>query len=113
MNIDAVMMESGDVRKLLSAASPDACLLYIYLKAGNDPAGAEEQLNMTPSRLTCAAATLRQLGLWMGDKVGLVMAGERPSYSERDVLEAGDLDGSRSSAFMVLIRLRRLSAPPQ
>lgn len=88
MNIDAVMMESGDVRKLLSAASPDACLLYIYLKAGNDPAGAEEQLNMTPSRLSCAAATLRQLGLWMGDKVGLVMAGERPSYSERDVENA-------------------------
>lgn len=88
MNIDSIRIESSDVRKLLSVASPDACLLYIYLKAGNDPAGAEEQLNMTPSRLSCASATLRQLGLWIGDKVGMAIAGERPSYSERDVENA-------------------------
>ena len=35
MNTEAVMIESGDVRRLLGAASGDACLLYIYLKAGN------------------------------------------------------------------------------
>ena len=94
MNTDTVMIESGDVRKLLGAASADACLLYIYLKAGNDPDGAEEALNMSPSRLSCAAATLRQLGLWSGEKAAPILAGERPSYSERDVLEASDYDSS-------------------
>ena len=94
MNTDAVMIESGDVRKLLSAASADACLLYIYLKAGNDPAMAEEALNISASRLSCSAATLRQLGLWTAEKNMPMMAGERPNYTERDVLEAGDLDGS-------------------
>ena len=43
---------------------------------------------MTPSRLSCAGATLRQLGLWLGDKTGVVMAGQRPSYTERDVENA-------------------------
>ena len=94
MNIDAVMMESADVRKLLGAASGDACLLYIYLKAGNDPADVEEKLNMSTSRLACAGATLRQLGLWTGEKHTPILAGERPSYSERDVLEASDTDSS-------------------
>ena len=88
MNIDSIRIESSDVRKLLSTPNPDACLLYIYLKAGNDPARAEEQLNMTASRLSCASATLRQMGLWIGDKVGMAIAGERPSYSERDVENA-------------------------
>ena len=94
MNTDAVMIESGDVRRLLGAASGDACLLYIFLKAGNDAAVAEEALGISASRLSCAAATLRQLGLWTGEKAVPLLAGERPNYSERDVLEAGDLDGS-------------------
>ena len=63
MNIESFQMERTDVRKLLSAGSADASLLYIYLQAGNDLAGAESDLNMTPSRISCAAATLRQLGL--------------------------------------------------
>ena len=94
MNTDTVMIESGDVRKLLGAASADACLLYIYLKAGNDPDGAEEALNMSATHLSCAAATLRQLGLWSGEKTAPILTGERPSYSERDVLEASDCDFS-------------------
>ena len=94
MNTEAVMIESGDVRRLLGAASADACLLYIFLKAGNDYEMAEEALGVSASRLSCAAATLRQLGLWTGEKSVPIMAGERPNYSERDVLEAGDLDGS-------------------
>ena len=94
MNTDAVMIESGDVRRLLGAASADACLLYIFLKAGNDFDLAEDALGVSASRLSCAAATLRQLGLWTGEKSVPIMAGERPNYSERDVLEAGDLDGS-------------------
>ena len=94
MNTESVMIESGDVRKLLSAASADACLLYIYLKAGNGPDRAEEAIGMSASRVSCAGATLRQLGLWTGDKTAPILAGERPSYSERDVLEASDYDTS-------------------
>ena len=94
MNTDAVMIENADVRKLLGAASADACLLYIFLKAGNDPDAAEEALNMSASRLSCAGATLRQLGLWTAEKHVPILAGERPSYSERDVLEASDRDTS-------------------
>ena len=94
MNTEAVMIESGDVRRLLSAASADACMLYIYLKAGNDPDLAEEALSLSASRLSCAMATLRQLGLWSAEKNAHIMAGERPNYSERDVLEAGDFDNS-------------------
>ena len=88
MNIESVTIESGDVRKLLGAASADACLLYIYLKSGNDPNLAEEALKMSATHLSCAAATLRQLGLWSGEKAAPMMAGERPSYSERDVEDA-------------------------
>ena len=94
MNTDAVMIESSEVRKLLGAASADACLLYIYLKSGNDLNQAEEILGITASRLSCAAATLRQLGLWSAEKAMPIMAGERPNYSERDVLAAGDTDNS-------------------
>ena len=94
MHTEPVVIESADVRKLLGAASADACLLYIYLKAGNDPAGAEEALGVSASRLSCAGATLRQLGLWTGDKTAPILAGERPSYSERDVLEASDTDNA-------------------
>ena len=35
MNIETLTIDSGDVRKLLSAASADAALIYIYLKSGN------------------------------------------------------------------------------
>ena len=94
MNTDAVMIESSEVRKLLGAASADACLLYIYLKSGNDPDQAEEILGISQSRMSCAAATLRQLGLWSAEKTAPIMAGERPNYSERDVLAAGDMDNS-------------------
>ena len=94
MNTEAVMIESSEVRKLLGAASADACMLYIFLKSGNDLNQAEEILGLSASRLSCAAATLRQLGLWSAEKAMPIMAGERPNYSERDVLMAGDTDNS-------------------
>ena len=94
MNIEAVMIDRTDVRKLLGAASADAALLYIFLKAGGEMAGAEKELNMNPGRVGCAAATLRQLGLWCDDKPCRIQPGERPSYTERDVLEAADTDTS-------------------
>ena len=89
MNIANLNIESGDARRLLSAASGDAALLYIYIRCGNDPAGAEEALRLTEGRYACAAATLRQLGLWPEEKRAIIATGERPNYTERDVLEMG------------------------
>ena len=94
MNIESVKISQGDVRKLLSAASPDAALLYIFLNSGNRPEEAAGALNLSESRLGCAAATLRQLGLWPEERPSHIAPGERPSYSEKDVLSAMDTDSS-------------------
>ena len=94
MNTENLRIESNDVRKLLSAANGDAALLYIYIHCRNDPAGAEETLHLNGSRLSCAAATLRQLNLWPVERQCPIMAGERPNYSERDVIQAMDGDDS-------------------
>lgn len=92
MNIESVNLDAGEVRKLLGAASADGALLYIYLKAGNMPADAAQVLNLSEARFNCAMATLRQLGLWQEEKQHRILAGERPVYSERDVLEADSSD---------------------
>ena len=90
--------------KLLAAASPDAALLYIYLSCGNDIAAAETDLNMSAARVKCAVATLRQLGLYQEKKV-IAMVGERPNYSERDVMGAVDADQSFRSLYEEVQRL--------
>ena len=91
MIFEAVNMNQSEIRRLLSAANPDATLLYIYLKSENSLETAQE-LNMSQARISCAAAVLRQLGLWTDEKPVKIMAGERPAYSERDVLSAMDSD---------------------
>lgn len=91
MNTVDLSIEQSDMRKLLGAASGDAALLYLYLRSGNDLEEAANALNLTESRLSCAAATLRQLGLWQQERK-IVIAGERPTYSENDVLSAMDHD---------------------
>ena len=91
MNAVELNIQQSDMRKLLSAASPDAALLYLYLRSGNDPHEAEQALRMPQSRLSCAGATLRQLGLWQDQRKQFV-AGERPSYTEKDVISAMDTD---------------------
>ena len=92
MNMESVIFDAAEVRKLLGAASGDGALLYIYLKAGNLPNDAAQVLNMSEARFNCAMATLRQLGLWQEEKQQRILAGERPVYSERDVLEADSSD---------------------
>ena len=92
MNIESVNFDTAEVRKLLGAASADGALLYIYLKAGNLPDHAAQLLNLSEARFNCAMATLRQLGLWQEEKQQRILAGERPVYSERDVLEADSSD---------------------
>ena len=94
MMTEEVKISQKDMRLLLSAASPDAALVYLYLKSGNELKNAPGDLQLNESRLGCAEATLRQLGLLSDDRVSRIAPGERPSYSERDVLEAmdGDVD---------------------
>ena len=100
-----IAMNQSDVRRLLSAANPDVALLYIYLKSENSMETAPQELNMSQARISCAAAVLRQLGLWSDEKPPKVMAGERPAYSERDVLEAMDRDRDFRSLYEELQRL--------
>ena len=92
MITESVKISQSDMRKLLSAASPDASLLYLYIKSGNAPENAEADLHLNSSRLNCAAATLRQLGLVSEERPAHIAPGERPSYSEQDVLDAMDTD---------------------
>ncbi len=92
MLTESVQINQTDMRKLLSAASPDAALLYMYIQGGNLLETAEKELPLNPARLQTAAATLRQLGLICDDRRCPIAPGERPGYSERDVLEAMDAD---------------------
>ncbi len=105
MITEAFAVNPTDAKKLLSAASGDAALLYIYIHSGNAPEQAATELNMNASRFSCAAATLRQLGLWIEEKVSHIAPGERPQYSERDVLEAMDTDNSFRALYGEIQRL--------
>ena len=93
MNVAQLKMTQEQTAKLLGAANGDAALLYIYLQSGNNPRGAEMDLNMSAVRLQCATAALRQLGLWE-ERRPTIIVGERPAYSETDVVRAvsGDRD---------------------
>ena len=105
MNTEAIAISQSDVRRLLSAASGDAALLYIYIHAGNSPEGAAQALHFGESRFSCAAATLRQLGLWPEEKTVCIAPGERPQYSEVDVLHAMDRDQDFRSLYGAIPRL--------
>lgn len=92
MNIESIQIEQLELRKLLGAASGDAALLYLYIRGGNGLKDAEKALGIPEARLSCAAATLRQLGLWPEEEKKQVLMGERPNYGEQDVLKAMDSD---------------------
>ena len=105
MITEKITISQSDVKKLLSAASPDAALLYIFLNSGNRPEEAVAQLRLTDSRFGCAAATLRQLGLWPEERPSHIAPGERPSYTENDVLEAMEQDLSFRGLYGEIQRL--------
>ena len=86
-----LQIEKAQVHKLLCAQNPDAALLFLYLKAGNDPAQAAGRLGLSETRHACAAATLHQLGLYQEEKQ-VRLPGEQPQYTEVDVLSAMDTD---------------------
>ena len=94
MNIQPLQIDAVDLRKLLGASSGDAALLYLYIRSGNDPQTACSQLGFTPTRFSCASATLRQLGLWPEERHAVLIPGERPQYSEQDVLQAMNQENS-------------------
>lgn len=105
MTAEAVNIDSSSVRKLLGAANPDAALLYIFVSSGNPPEGAEQALRIGGSRLSVAAATLRQLGLWPEERRSVIQPGERPSYSEADVAEAIEKDRDFCSLYQEIQRM--------
>ncbi len=92
MNATEIVIEKENIHKLLCAGSGDALLLYCYLQCGNDPAQAATELHFTEPRLSCAAATLRQLGLLAEKKSTVTLSGERPQYTEQDVIGAMNED---------------------
>lgn len=92
MMTDNLTISQNDMQKLLSAASPDAALLYLFLNSGNAMDNAEADLHLSPSRVSCAVATLRQMGLVPDQQPSRIAPGERPSYSEQDVTRAMDYD---------------------
>ena len=92
MNTNEMLIPKAHIHKLLCAKNPDVSLLYLYVTAGNDPERAEQELQLSATRLSCATATLRQLGLWPERKNTPVFSGERPQYTEADVLGAMHTD---------------------
>ncbi len=105
MMTEQVTISQTDLRKLLSAASPDGALLYIYLQSGNRLENAERELNMNPSRVNCAAAILRQLGLLPQERAAVIAPGERPAYSDEDVYKMMDYDNSFKGLYEEVQRL--------
>ena len=105
MNTEALSIPQDHMRKLLAAASGDAALLYIFVHSGNAPEGAGSALQMNGTRFSCAAATLRQLGLWPEEKPVQILPGERPQYSELDVMNAMDSDNSFRALYGEIQRL--------
>lgn len=104
MNTVELTIEKADIQKLLGAANADAALLYLYLRSGNDPDRAGENLRLNDTRINSASALLRQLGLWQENRRGFI-AGERPAYSEQDVTKALDEDRDFQSLYGEVQRL--------
>jgi DnaD/phage-associated family protein len=92
MMSESVTISQADLRKLLSAANPDGALLYLYLQSGKPLETAEKELNMNGSRVCCAAAVLRQLGLLPEERPARIAPGERPAYTDEDVYRTMDYD---------------------
>ena len=86
MDQAGILIPEQDWRKLLAAASGDGTLLYLFLRAGGDVSRAEAALRMPQSRLDCAAASLKQLGLWP-EAPKVIRPATPPVYTETDLIQ--------------------------
>ena len=105
MTMESVTISQTDLRKILSAANPDGALLYLYLQSGRNLEMAEKELNMNGSRVSCAAAMLRQLGLLPEEKPVHIAPGERPAYTDEDVYKMMDYDAAFKGLYEEVQRL--------
>ncbi len=93
-----LLIPEQDWRKLLAAGSGDGALLYLYLRAGGRPEQAESALRMSQARMGCAAASLKQLGLWP-EAPKILRPAAPPSYTEQDLIR----EMRRESGFPQLV----------
>lgn len=105
MNIENITIEQAQLHKLLSLANGNAALLYLYLRSGNPIAQASQDLGLPANQIALAEASLRQLGLWTEDAKPAFVPGERPAYSEGDVMTAMDTDMDFRSLYGEVQRL--------
>lgn len=82
-----ILIPEQDWRRLLAAASGDAALLYLFLRSGGAADHAEQALRLTRTRLDCAEASLRQMGLWP-EPSKVLRPSEPPAYTEADLIRA-------------------------
>lgn len=80
-----LVIPEQDWRKLLAACSGDGALLYLYFRAGGRPDQAESALRMSQARFDCAAASLKQLGLWP-ETPKVLRPAAPPAYTEQDLI---------------------------
>ena len=104
MRIENVTLSEKELQKLFGIGNGDAALLYIYLRCGNSYCNAAE-LGLSQNQLALAEAMLRQMGLWEDEKKASFVPGERPAYSESDVVSAMDSDGDFRSLYGEIQRL--------
>ena len=105
MNIENITIDANQLRRLLGLGNPEAALLYLYLRSGNSTDTAARELGMQDNQVALAQADLRQLGLWEQDRRSSFVPGERPAYTETDVLTAMDSDGDFRSLYGEVQRL--------
>ena len=104
MRVEKVTLSEKELQKLFGIGNGDAALLYIYLRCGNSIHTAAE-LGLSSNQLALAEAMLRQMGLWEEEKKASFVPGERPAYSENDVIHAIDSDGDFRSLYGEIQRL--------
>jgi len=80
-----LVIPEKDWRKLLAAASGDCALLYLYQRAGGSMDQAACALRLTDSRMDCAAALLKQMGLWQ-EPTKVLRPAQPPVYTEADLV---------------------------
>ena len=87
MTPQEIIIPEQDWRKLLAAASGDAALLYLFLRAGGSPEQAEASLRLSKPRMECAEAALKQMGLWP-ETPKILRPAQPPVYTEADLIQA-------------------------